>query len=217
MLYFIMILSSKSERDVIGIDNFERAIVYSALLLRKGLRLAELPTNQIVIYQNLVQGNEGKIVNLTVECKLPIDSSSFLGLGGNFLNSILAFSEANITYDGDAITPTVNNQGVIPDEPTEVNSLEKYLAWSLSEWVKFNKAKNETNWDSYGYFSFLEEANPPVFSGKVILKFDYANYINTKNLIAAVIPSISFTSVDTDYSSLVGNNILFGNDYLVGN
>lgn len=213
-----MILSSKSERDLIGIDNFERAIVYSALLLRKGLRLAELPTNPVLIYQNSVQGNEGsKIVNLTVECKLPFDSASFLGLGGDFIKSILSFNDINVSYQGDAIAPTVNNQGVIPNEPTDVNTLEKYLAWSLSEWIKFNKAKGETNWDSYGYFSFLEEANPPVFSGKVILSFDYANYINSKNLIASVIPSVSLTSVDTNYSSLIGNNILFGNDYLVGN
>lgn len=210
-----MILTPKSERDLIGIDNFERAIVYSALLLRKGLRLAELSTNQVVIYQNLVSSTEGKIVNLTVDCKLLLDSSSFLGLGGNFLNSIISFSDANISYDADAIAPTVNNQGVIPNEPTDVNTLEKYLAWSLSEWVKFNKAKGEANWDSYGYFSFLEEANPPVFSGKVILSFDYANYVNTKNLIASVIPSISFLS--GNYTSLIGNNILFGNDYLVGN
>ena len=212
-----MILTPKSKRDLIGIDNFERAIVYSALLLRKGLRLAEMPTNQVVIYQNLVSSNEGKIVNLTVECKLLFDSASFLGLGGDFIQSILSFNDIQPSYQGEAIAPTVNNQGVIPEEPTEVNTLEKYLAWSLSEWVKFNKAKGEINWDSYGYFSFLEEANPPVFSGKVILKFDYANYINSKNLIASVIPSVSLTSVDTNYSSLIGNNILFGNDYLVGN
>lgn len=210
-----MILTPKSERDLIGIDNFERAIVYSALLVRKGLRLAELSTNQVVIYQNLVSNTEGKIVNLTVECKLLLDSSSFLGLGGNFLNSIIPFNDANIAYDGDAITPTVNNQGVIPEEPTEVNTLEKYLAWSLSEWVKFNKEQSENNWDSYGYFSFLEEANPPVFSGKVILGFDYANYVNTKNLIASVIPFI--VTIENNYNSLVGNDILFGNDYLAGN
>lgn len=210
-----MILTPKSERDLIGIDNFERAIVYSALLLRKGLRLAELSTNQVVIYQNLVSSTEGKIVNLTVECKLLFNSSSFLGLGGDFINSIIPFSDANIAYDGDAISPTVNNRGIIPEEPTEVNTLEKYLAWSLSEWVKFNKAKGEINWDSYGYFSFLEEASPPVFSGKVILRFDYANYVNTKNLIASVIPSISTS--ESNYTSLVGNDILFGNDYLVGN
>lgn len=209
-----MILTPKSERDLIGIDNFERAIVYSALLLRKGLRLAEMPTNQVVIYQNLVSSTEGKIVNLTVECKIPFDSASFLGLGGDFIQPILSFNDINVSYQGDAISPTVNNRGLILEEPTEVNTLEKYLAWSLSEWVKFNKTKGEANWDSYGYFSFLEEASPPVFSGKVILGFDYANYVNTKNLIASVIPSI-FTS-ENNYSSLVGNN-LFGNDYLVGN
>lgn len=210
-----MILRPKSERDLISIDNFERAIVYSALLLRKGLRLAEMPTNQVVIYQNLVSSTEGKIVNLTVECKIPFDSASFLGLGGDFIQPILSFNDINVSYQGDAISPTVNNRGLIPEEPTEVNTLEKYLAWSLSEWVKFNKAKGEANWDSYGYFSFLEEANPPVFSGKVILGFDYANYVNTKNIIASVIPSISTN--ESNYTSLVGNDILFGNDYLVGN
>lgn len=210
-----MILTQKTERDLIGIDNFERAIVYSALLLRKGLRLAELSTNQIVIYQNLVSTNQGKIVNLTIESKLPIDSFSFLGLGGNFLNSIIPFSNANIPYDGDALTPTLNNRGLIPDDPTEVNTLEKYHVWAISEWVKFNQQKQEPNWDNYGYFSFLEEANPPIFSAKVTLKFNYGNYINTKNLIASVIPSI-FTS-ENSYSSLIGNEILFGNDYLVGN
>lgn len=209
-----MDLLLKTERDLLGIDTFERGIVFSTLLIRKGLRLAELPTNQVVIYQNFGQSNQGKTTNLSVEIKLPYDSQLFLGLGGDFLSSILPFGQGNVPYTGDAIEPTINNQARIPEEPINVNSLEKYLAWSITEWIKFNKLKGEKNWDSYGYFSFLEEANPPVLSAKVILPLDYEVFIDSKNLIKAVMSSLDF-SVGSN-SSVVGNQ-LFGNSFLVGN
>jgi hypothetical protein len=219
LLDYIMFLPSKTERDLIGIDTFERAIVFSALLLRKGLRQAELPTNQITIYQNLINFNQEKIVNLALEIKLPYNTLEFLSMGGNFLNSILPFSSATIPYIGEAVTPTLNNRGRIPDDPPEVDTLEKYLAWSLTEWVKFTKTEEskKNNWDSYGYFSFLEEASTPVLSAKLNLSFDYSKYIETKNLIASVIRTVSFRSQNQNNSSLIGNNNLIGNNLLIGN
>lgn len=209
-----MDLALKTERDLFGIDTFERAIIFGCLLIRKGLRLAELPTNQVVVYQSFGQSNEGKTTNLTVEVKLPYDSLSFLSLGGDFISSILPFGTGNVTYTGEAIEPTINNQNLIPEEPISVNSLEKYLAWAITEWVKFNKSKGEKTWDSFGYFSFLEEAKPPVLSAKLILPLDYEKFINSKNLIGSVISSSE--SEENNQSSIIGNN-LFGNVFLVGN
>ena len=213
-----MKLIEKELRDLIGIDTFERAIVFSTLLLRQGLRLKELPTNNCIIYQSFAQENNEKVNTLIVEAKIPYESLNFCGLGGDFISSILPFDDDTtvLDYDGDFIPPTVNNQGFIEPDPEDVYMLEQYLIWTISRWIYYHKQQFPENWDSYGYLSFLEEASPPSISAKVILPFDYEKYLETTNLIASVKPKIA-TSEIPSYSSLIGNSQLFGNGFLVGN
>lgn len=215
-VYFIMELIEKSQRDLIGIDTFERGIVLATLLLRQGLRQGELETNKILIYQSFSNQNNVKTPNLTIDLKVPYDSVRFNGEGGDFLNSILSFDD-NIfpEYNGTSLPPTLNNTGGIEDDHEDVDSLEKYLIWCISRWTFYNKQQFPIQWDIWGYLSFLEEARPPVVQAKVILPFDYEKYLDTYNLIASVKKQIIADRFET-YSSLIGNN-LFGNAFKVGN
>jgi len=211
-VYFTMELITKSERDLIGIDSLERAITLGALLVRKGLKLAELPTNSVLLYQDFTNTPEGRKPNLTCEVKIPYNQPTFLGLGADFLEAITPFYSNLISYDGDAVPPTENNFYPLPSEPENL-SLEKYLVWAMSEWIIINKANNPENWNVTGYLSFLEEANPAVVSAKVILNFDYTKYLHSKNVLAGVIPNLS---LEQEFTTLVGE-ALFGDSFFVGN
>lgn len=211
-----MRLIEKTTRDLIGIDTFERAIIFAVLLLRKGLRQGQFETSNVVIFQSFSNQNNVKVLNLTVECKIPYDSVQFNRSGGDFITSILPLGEASINpvYSGDFIPPTLNNRGLIPNEPIEVDSLEKYLIWAISNWVYYNKRQFPVQWDIWGYLSFLEEARPPNISAKVVLPLDFDKYLETNNLIASVQPKITTANLPT---SLIGNNSLLGNNFLIGN
>lgn len=216
-----MQLIEKNDRDLIGIDSFERGIVFATLLLRQGLREANLESSKVLIYQSFSQENNVKTPSLVVDVKIPYNSADFNGFGGDFIRSVLPFDEDNILseYSGDSVEPTLNNKRIIEADHEEIESLEQYLIWCLSRWIFFNKQDFPNQWDSWGYLSFLEEARPPVISAKVVLAFDYEKFLITQNLISAVKPRVKPNNDDDEnnFTSLIGNDRLFGNSYLVGN
>jgi hypothetical protein len=210
-----MELIEKTQRDLIGIDTFERAIVFASLLLRKGLRQGELDTNRLLIFQSFTNQNNVRVLNLTIDVKMPYDSAKFNGTGGDFIEAILPFDDGSINpvYEGDFIPPTINNLGSILSSPIEVDTLEKYLIWAMSSWIFYHKNQFPLQWDINGYLSFLDEARPPNISAKVVLPLNYDKYLETNNLIASVERKIS---TDDQTTSLVGST-LFGNNFRVGN
>lgn len=211
-----MQLLGKTQRDLIGIDTFERAIVFATLLLRKGLKQGELETNRLLIFQSFSNQNNLKVLNLTIDVKMLYDSDKFNGTGGDFIEAILPFDDGSINpvYEGDFIPPTINNQRLIPTEPMEVDTLEKYLIWALKNWIYYNKQQFPNQWDVFGYLSFFDEARPPNISAKVVLPLNYDKYLETNNLIASVETKIT---TEQESSSLIGNSVLLGNNYLIGN
>lgn len=216
-----MKLLEKTQRDLIGIDSFERAIVFAVLMIREGLKIADLPSDKVILYQAFKNQNNVKTLNLTIELKIPYDQMIFNAFGGDFIQSIISFDDDTIepSYDGVAIPPTLNNQRIIESEPIEVNTLEKYLVWAVSRWIYWNKKTFLTNWDSEGYLSFLGEARPANITAKLTLPLDYETYLETNNLIASVaqrLPEIIENNNQTN-SSLIGNDVLIGNDYLFRN
>lgn len=211
-----MQINSYSERKQLNIDTFERAIVYSALLLRSSAK------SNVSIFLKNIFGSSGMIPYLAIEIILPYNQSDFLKNGGDLIESILEISDSFPSYLGKNIAPTVNNSAIIPEEPLIVNNLEKYLCWSVLSWIILAKQHLPSPWENFAYYSILEGAKIPSFSAKILLEFDYLKYGKINNLIECVIPTV-LTIDYTKINSLVGssfvswNNSLFGNTFLIGN
>jgi hypothetical protein len=199
-----MQLPSISQRNNIGIDTFERAIIYAASLLRNGLLTSapELARN-IIIYQDsasftvnnpLSSSGSGSDVSnqsptittkektLVCEIKLPYEQTIFLPSTGNFIESILELSQEIPQYIGNTLPPS-NVSYSLPVEPSFVNTLEKYLVWASSQWISLMQSEF-VNAQELAYFSNLEAAQPAVYSAKCVLKFDFNNYPNTLNWLS---------------------------------
>lgn len=200
-----------SERLSLGIDTFEKSIVYSALLLRTKAK------SNINIYLKKISSNEGIIPYLAVDILLPYEQDNYLKHGGSVIPFIIPFSTELIKYLGKVI-PSNNN--IIPQEPDEVNSLEKYLAWTALGWVCLNKQYLPQPWENYGYFAILDGKKPPSLSIKILLEFDYEKYAKNDNLIECVISSdipIDYDKINTLIGVFNWNNILFGNNLVLTN
>lgn len=222
-----MQLTTKNQRDLIGIDSLERGIVFALTQIRNAMIKDNEDVSKILIFQEIVQEVSGTIVQLIIDVKLPYDSNIFNSKGGDCFDSIKEVSIQPVDYQGITLQSTIGNTALIPPEPSNIDTVEKYLAWCLSSWISMNKQQNLTTWASLGYFSFLEEAKPASFSAKVSLKFDYETFNKTNNLIQSVIQSVkyldpSIINADDNWTpqpqinSLVGDTNLFGDIFLVG-
>ena len=121
-------LADKNTRDTIGIDSVERAIVFSALLLRK----AYLEENTNILKDAYQIAPQSRIINnilstnITVIGNIFYDSNS-LNSGGNVLENITEKSTNESLYTGKNLRPSENIILPIEDDTLAINNLEKYF------------------------------------------------------------------------------------------
>ena len=226
-----MQLISKELRDQIGIDTLERAIIFSLQQIKQGNELLEENkktslTNLDYFVENK-QDTNGLKSTLTIKAKIPYDRSEFNKRSGDYLQSIQEISTNPVDYKGENLSVTVDNTAIIPPEPEFVDTVEKYFVWASSSWVFQNK-NTDTDWLKNGKFSFLDNATTPVYSCELILPIDFDMYGVTQNLLQAVTQKIKnldynllrvksdFEAISND-KNIVGNEAIFGNEFIVGN
>ena len=226
-----MQLIPKESRDQFGIDTFERAIIFSLQQIKQANELLEqndkTPLSNLDYFIENKQDTNGLKSTLTIKAKIPYDRSEFNQRSGDYLQSIQDISTNSVDYKGDNLTATADNTAIIPPEPEFVDTVEKYFVWASSSWILQNK-KTDTDWLKNGKFSFLDNANPSVYSCELILPIDFDIYGTTQNLLLAVSQKIrnldynllrvksDFDTISND-ENIVGNEAIFGNEFVVGN
>ena len=211
----MVILIDKIVRDTIGIDSVERAICWSALLLRKAYLQEDnnslKDSFQIAPQIKLIQGNLTSII--TIIASIYFDENSLLE-GGNILENIIEKSTNTVSYNGENLLPSDDIFLPISDDILQVNTLEKYFYWNCQLFLEDNILEN------YNKVQIL-----PVFKGSntenkinisIVLNYNFKHYLNTNNLVQSI-GIIQNTASQNIPISLVGNSELFGNDFLVGN
>lgn len=190
-------IESIDKRKALNIDTFERAILYSAILLRKA-NISNFPSNHP--YYNAVSIAFSKATRtagaVNIKAKFPYNNQFALFKGENFLESIETFSEIN--PGSLSITPQLykSNLYVLPQEPSDINSLEKYLLWLCYLFTTSLHSSN-INLDPVN-FAFTE-GNPTIASDgtvtstnsfldvSVVLEYNPILYAEYKNLLAALV------------------------------
>jgi hypothetical protein len=208
-------LVEKSARDNIGIDSVERAICWSALLLRNAYLQEDnksiKDSFQIAPQIKLVQGNLTAII--TIIATIYFDENSLLK-GGNILDNIIEKSNVSVSYTGENLLPADDNYLPIVEDILAVNSLEKYFYWNCQLLLENNIINNYSKVQILPSFKGSNTENRIKIS--VILDYNFRHYLNTNNLIQSI-GIIQNTSNKNIPISLVGNKERFGNEYLVGN
>ena len=191
-------LEPRKIRDANGIDTFERALLYAALMLRAsntnvdnvpaGKANKYLNASRIVVnLANITQ--RGIEPTVKIEMKLPYDNQRALRHGGNFVESLGSCGNIDGSFNEPA-APTEPNFFPIPADPTWVTTLERYAAWCATNLIGGHAALNNKVAPPVTV-DFLEEdtSGASLLIG-ALLKLGLYEYLRNNDLISAVIPEI---------------------------
>ena len=201
------------------LDTVERAIVWSATLLRAS-NLAQgadfAYRNAIRISSTLDKSESDYIGLLNLEFNLLYSSEIFLLSGGDFLAAILPFSNSEKPIFNYACTSTIDGAENLA-QADNLTTLEQFLFWAC--WILY--ASLPLN-NSYISFQFYEEnSGGAVAQFKVKLPFDYAAWIEDKNIICNLNRVVqTYVYPQGTYlieANSLGNTSSFGNNFIVGN
>lgn len=217
------ILSSQLERAALGINSFERAIIYSALLLRiacnKSADTVIKDYFQIKLGNNFIQDKNTNLYNcegtVTIKGTIKYDNSA-IQAGGNIGPFIIPLTTDNIQYTGSAMPPSNNIIATIKPDPSWVTTLEQYFFWCCCEYHKillgFNDTATEMRKVAFST-AFQGTISEYLLNINVLLFYNYIDWLESGNLLG----SDSFNTIPITQNSLVGNNTLIGNNFLFGN
>ena len=213
------ILDSKTNRDLYGIDTFERGFVYSALLLRaSNTHPQNTRSRNENPYYNAVRitvAGSGSSALVVIQARIPYISNSVLRSGGNFLKNLGSYQNQNPNPFLFRASPSNPKKLDIPIEPQWVDSLEKYLAWCGTNLI-YGFLQLESG-NQQGSIQFLEEDIEPTFQINLSLPINYLTYIETSNLFNSVRSVIPFTYSDDELDFTFSNNSIVDNTFLVVN
>lgn len=232
-----MDLISKAERDDLELNSWERAIIWSALVLRaSNVAYAENPGNEDYPYKNAVRINLARAIvdgaltaNLRIEATLPYNSVDALGSGGNFLLGLYQFFEGEpepyvgancsqlLSY-GYKVTPHGLNA---PNEPEYIETLEKYFVWCCWE-AELSLLSPLPNKLLPITVDFFEESTPTATIRVIAnIPIDYEAYKDCENLVCSCLPLSSQISPaglrSFSWEEITGrptfNDVAFSGDY----
>lgn len=190
------ILPLLADRQAKNIDTHERAIVFAAFLLRKANTASDNSTINSAKYKNAIRittseaqnSSTGEITaNIVIEAKFPYSSSTALGMGGNFIENILPFSNYDPGIDDiPVLIPNEYEDGFF-NEPLFINSLERFFAYHCMAWQKKLLADNQLGLFNKIKINFFEEDSiEPSLKINVVIPYDLAMYQETRNLLKAI-------------------------------
>lgn len=195
------ILPSKETRDLIGIDSWERAIVWS------GCSLLSAKTEGSSTYdKNFSIFADQSTLQILISFGMPLDMPLFWASMGDPDLSLQNITELAVNYEGEYLTITTP----LESEPPSVNTLEKYFVWANKKLLEYY-LKNDTS--KVNNVILATDIKRSAMFVTTNLAYNPIVYSETDSLLSAVIA----TSKANNYSSLIGNDNLIGNDYLVGN
>lgn len=206
-----------ADRNALNIDTHERALVYSALLLRKANQT--LTDNK---YKNAVRVTTSEAQNtdlsinarVIIEGKIPYDSQSALGYGGNFIENILSFSPVNPSF---LLTePLTSNNTNLGDDPVFITNLERYFAFHAIQWQKAMLNDGLSGIFNYCKVQFFEE-DPiePSIKISVSIPYNYSSYVINRSLLQSV-NNIAVPITVNNYSPFIGDTTNFNDNYYLG-
>lgn len=202
-----MDLPSKALRDGYGIDSYERAIVWSALLLRGAYQLSTNSAIKDAVQSTLQVAGTGERLteNIIIRASLLVANET-LAQGANILSNIQERFFGVYSWLGGSSLPSIGDFTSIVPEPFSM-SLEQYFYWACQNVLK-------SNIDDYRKVQiipiFRGVSNPFTLDCTITISFDYATYLETNNLVSAVgavLPPIEITPSTGFNNSTQLNNV----------
>jgi hypothetical protein len=217
----LTILANRSDRLALGIDSFERGLIYSALLLRFANTSGDKSNpyyNAVRISQNPLNG--GTLAwnpIILIEAKLPY-SSSALNAGVDLIGNLLTFGNLDPNPFSASCQASLSPVP-IPVDPEHVNTLERYFFWCAVNLQCGFLSTNPMDLSVISIQFFEEDPREPSVVIKANLPYNHKKWICNSNLVEAVKNSIfaSCTQAYVAVDSVIDNNFMVGNLASVSN
>lgn len=206
-----------ADRNALNIDTHERALTFAAFLLRKAnTTLTDTKyKNAVRVTTSEAQNTDLSITaKVIIEAKLPYNSQSALGYGGNFIENILTFSPLN---PNPLLTEPLTSNGTnLGDDPDFVINLEKYFAFQALQWQRAIINDNTLKIFDYCKVQFFEE-DPTEPSVKVTLSipYNYSSYVINRNLLQSI-NNIATPINSNTYSPFINDSTFINDTYYLG-
>lgn len=178
-----MLLPDLATRNAIGIDTFERAVAWSALLLRSAYFASTDRAVQDAIQIGLTMNNtaNGFVSNIVIRAVLTVNNEA-LADGGDILNNLEERMEGSVNYTGFNLQPSASGLPITV-EPASVTTLEQYFYWASQQLL----ADDLTKFRSFTIAPTFRGLNNPFTIDNVVnIPFDYAHYLTSNNLIESI-------------------------------
>ena len=169
-----------------NIDTIERAIVFSATLLKAHYTKATIANNQSVKIDKTIQithkedsENNTKII---IEANLPFNNIQALQNGGEIIDSLIILDRDEILETSYICTSSPDYDQNLPSSLPNLTSLEQYFYYNCSL-LKSLESKETKNIE----IKFLADTNTGgIASIKIILPFDYNSWLQGSNYVCTV-------------------------------
>lgn len=169
------VLISKSERDTIGIDSFERAIIWSGCLILSTKN--EVSTNYDKNYQINIDSENSEVI---LSINLPLDMSLYWSSMSNIISAVQSISDLTVAYTG----TNLSKNKVLETEPNTVTNLERYFVWSCQRLQEYYLKNNYDKKDAINISASLKTSTLDI---SATLAYSTVDYANSNNLLQSVI------------------------------
>lgn len=209
------LLPSLAVRNALNIDSLERAIVYSATLLKA----CYINNNRQVFTDKRIQithrNERDGTAKIIIKAELNFNMTFALRDGGKVIDSLVANSEVQLLQSTFSCPPSAIPEPRIPViSVASINTLEKYLYLCCSL-LKASLTVDNTAIE----IGFLEDDKT---GGKttvnIVLPFNFLSWLNGGNYVCAV-QRLADTYVDVGdtYKDMFNYNVLFNNQSQLNN
>jgi hypothetical protein len=188
------ILPPQAERDSIGIDTYERAILYAASMLRRSFLVDGEKANLKRLSITTAQSKENN--NILIEGEFPYSNSTTWEKGGDVFKPVwyLSLSDPSNSFSPPSnLLPFGNPYIALPSDPTWVATLEEYFIWVLSQSKAALHLESPPRHDVISYRFFDSRSPNPVVEVKVSLPFDLDIWLRDRHFFNALLPLLKYS------------------------
>lgn len=197
-------LESKSARDNRGINTYERGLLYATLLLiASNTSLSNTKPGKSNPYYDSIKisfehgkyieakkGEENQILKvdpaIIIEAHLPYNAELALKAGGNYFEHIEGFDNIDPNPLAVSIEPDPSPFVIIKNDPSWINSLEKYMLW-ITMTIEYQTYYYGDEYQRTASLSFVDNSAGKAFV-KIDAKLPYEQevFLQKRNLLSAV-------------------------------
>ena len=209
------ILPSKAERDAIGIDTYERAILYAAMMLRRSFLIDGEKANLKRLSITSAQAKEKN--NILIEGEFPYSNSQTWEKGGDVFKPVHYLSlgdPSNSFSPPSSLIPFGSPYISLSSEPSWVETLEEFFIWLLSQSKASLHLESPPRHEVISYRFFDARSPLPIVEVKATLPFDVGIWLRDRHFFNSLYPLLRYSptirgvmSSSVRYLSTITNKI----------